>query len=27
LSALPAPLPDDGLTNRHHDRILYGGEA
>jgi Arc/MetJ-type ribon-helix-helix transcriptional regulator len=27
LSALPASLPDDGLTNRDHDRILYGGEA
>jgi Arc/MetJ-type ribon-helix-helix transcriptional regulator len=27
LSALPSSLPDDGLTNRDHDRILYGGEA
>src|SRR5262249_43593344 len=26
LSALPASLPADGLTNRDHDRILYGSE-
>jgi Arc/MetJ-type ribon-helix-helix transcriptional regulator len=25
--ARPAALPDDGLSNRDHDRILYGGEA
>jgi putative addiction module CopG family antidote len=27
LAELPAALPNDGLTNRDHDRILYGGEA
>jgi putative addiction module CopG family antidote len=27
LSALPSSLPDDGLTNRDHDRTLYGGDA
>lgn len=27
LAVLPPTLPDDGLTNRDHDRILYGGEA
>jgi Arc/MetJ-type ribon-helix-helix transcriptional regulator len=26
-SILPSSLPDDGLTNREHDRILYGGET
>jgi hypothetical protein len=27
LAELPDAAPADGLTNRDHDRILYGGEA
>jgi hypothetical protein len=27
LAQLPPASPTDGLTNRDHDRILYGGEA
>jgi Arc/MetJ-type ribon-helix-helix transcriptional regulator len=26
MATLPAPTRDDGLSNRDHDRILYGGQ-
>jgi Arc/MetJ-type ribon-helix-helix transcriptional regulator len=27
MATVPAPSRDDGLSNRDHDRILYGGKA